>query len=76
MSVAVIDRGEGSMESRDDKVLDEVMLEGLALLAAANDRSIEEELNRAVEAYLRQELPLPAGIFHLEDHFLNRAETK
>ena len=64
------------MESRDDKVLDEVMLEGLALLAAANDRSIEEELNRAVEAYLRQELPLPSGVFHLEERLLNRTEAK
>jgi len=33
------------MESqRDENVLDAVMLEGLALLAAVNDRTIEEEL--------------------------------
>ena len=64
------------MESRDDKVLDEVMLEGLALLAAVNDRSIEEELNRAVEAYLRQELSLPSGGIHLEERLLDKAEAK
>jgi len=64
------------MESRDGKVLDTVMLEGLAILAAANDRSVAEELNRAVEVYLRQELPLAKGIFHLEERLLDKTEAK
>ncbi|HHK67212.1 hypothetical protein DRJ24_02980 [Candidatus Acetothermia bacterium] len=65
------------MESqRDENVLDAVMLEGLALLAAVNDRTIEEELNRAVETYLRQELPLPSGLSDLADHLLDKTQTK
>jgi len=64
------------MESRDEKVLDAVMLEGLAILAAVNDRSVVEELNRAVEVYLKQELPLAGGILRFEERLLDKTETK
>lgn len=40
------------MDVRGDEVLDRVMLESLAVIAAANDRSLVEELNRAVESYV------------------------
>jgi hypothetical protein len=39
-----------------DKVLDTAMLERLAVIAAANDRSLVEELNRAVETYVLHEI--------------------
>jgi len=43
--------------SRDaDKVLDTIMLESLAVIAAANGRSLVEELNRAVKTYVENEL--------------------
>jgi len=44
------------MGVRSDKVLDTVMLESLAVIAAANDRSLVEELNRAVETYVLNEI--------------------
>jgi hypothetical protein len=44
------------MGSRGDQVLDTVMLESLAVIAAANDRSLVEELNRAVESYVLRQI--------------------
>ncbi|MGB2983043.1 MAG: hypothetical protein WBC63_04185 [Candidatus Bipolaricaulia bacterium] len=44
------------MDSHGDNVLDTVMLESLAVIAAANDRSLVEELNRAVETYVLNEI--------------------
>jgi len=44
------------MDGRSDNVLDTVMLESLAVIAAANDRSLVEELNRAVESYVLSEI--------------------
>jgi hypothetical protein len=44
------------MSLKDGKVLDTVMLETLAVIAAANERSIVEELNRAVRTYVLNEL--------------------
>ena len=44
------------MGGRSDNVLDTVMLESLAVIAAANDRSLVEELNRAVESYVLNEI--------------------
>ncbi len=44
------------MSLEDDKVLDTVMLESLAVIAAANERSLVEELNRAVRTYVLNEL--------------------
>ncbi len=35
-----------------DNVLDPTVLEGLAVIAAANGRSVEEELNIAVKTYV------------------------
>jgi hypothetical protein len=40
------------MSLEDGKVLDTGMLETLAVIAAANERSIVEELNRAVRSYV------------------------
>jgi len=37
-------------------VLDTVMLESLAVIAAANERTLVEELNRAVRTYVMNEL--------------------
>ncbi|MFC2077546.1 hypothetical protein ACFLTM_01885 [Candidatus Bipolaricaulota bacterium] len=44
------------MDGRSDNVLDTVMLESLAVIAAANERSLVEELNRAVETYVLNEI--------------------
>jgi len=40
------------MSLEDGNVLDAGMLETLAVIAAANERSIVEELNRAVRTYV------------------------
>jgi hypothetical protein len=40
------------MSLEDGNVLDAGMLEALAVIAAANERSIVEELNRAVRTYV------------------------
>ena len=48
--------GRIGMGERGDNVLDAVMLEGLAVIAAANARSLVEELNRAVESYVLNEI--------------------
>ena len=39
----------------NDNVLDTVMLESLAVIAAANERTLVEELNRAVRTYVMNE---------------------
>jgi len=44
------------MSLEDGKVLDTVMLETLAVIAAANERSLVEELNRAVRTYVLNEI--------------------
>lgn len=51
------------MRAGHEEVIDASMLETLALIAAANDRSLVEELNRAVQAYVAEQLPArqPAG---------------
>jgi len=41
---------------QNDNVLDTVMLESLAVIAAANERTLVEELNRAVRTYVMNEL--------------------
>ena len=58
------------MSLEDGKVLDTVMLETLAVIAAANERSIVEELNRAVRTYVLNELAE-----HGELHLLEQAVT-
>jgi len=55
MSYAVEGAGRLGMDERSDNVLDTIMLENLAVIAAANDRSLVEELNRAVESYVLRE---------------------
>jgi len=44
------------VSGENDNVLDTVMLESLAVIAAANERSLVEELNRAVRTYVMNEL--------------------
>ncbi len=44
------------MSLEDGKVLDTVMLETLAVIAAANERSLVEELNLAVRTYVLNEI--------------------
>ena len=44
------------MVIRDGNVLDNTILHGLAVIAAANDRSLIEELNLAVETYVLNEM--------------------
>ena len=59
------------MDGRSDNVLDTVMLESLAVIAAANDRSLVEELNRAVESYVLSEIAS-----HGEQGILKRVLTR
>ncbi len=44
------------MLAENGNVLDTVMLESLAVIAAANERTLVEELNRAVRTYVMNEL--------------------
>ncbi len=46
------------MRPSHDEIIEARMLVSLALIAEANDRSLVEELNLAVEAYVRDQLPL------------------
>ncbi|MEW5826651.1 MAG: hypothetical protein AB1778_07445 [Candidatus Bipolaricaulota bacterium] len=45
------------MRSSRDEVIETSVLMKLALIAAANDRTVEEELNLAVRAYISDRLP-------------------
>lgn len=45
------------MRSSRDEVIETSVLMKLALIAAANDRSIEDELNLAVQAYISEQWP-------------------
>jgi len=62
------------MTGFDDKVLDTVMLEGLAVIAAANDRSLVEELNRAVESYVLNQISSRGEGQLLEQAIANRTD--
>jgi len=59
------------MSLEDGKVLDTGMLETLAVIAAANDRSVVEELNRAVRTYVMNELA-ESGEFRLLERAASR----
>ena len=54
------------MSLEDGRVLDTVMLETLAVIAAANERSLVEELNRAVRTYVMNELAEHGEFHHLQ----------
>ena len=45
------------MRSSRDEVIETSVLMKLALIAAANDRTIEEELNLAVQTYINEQWP-------------------
>ena len=45
----------------EGEVIDQSLLQGLAILARANGRSIVEELNLAVSSYVQDNLPLKLG---------------
>lgn len=49
------------MRPSRDEIIEARMLVSLALIAEANDRSLVEELNLAVQAYVREQLPLCRG---------------
>ena len=49
-------QGEVVVSVQNDNVLDTVMLERLAVIAAANERTLVEELNCAVRTYVMNEL--------------------
>ena len=59
----------------DGKVLDTVMLETLAVIAAANERSLVEELNRAVRTYVLNELAEHGELRLLEQDVSEEART-
>ena len=63
------------MSLEDGKVLDTVMLETLAVIAAANERSLVEELNRAVRTYVLNELAESDELRLLEQAVSGEART-
>ena len=63
------------MSLEDGKVLDTVMLETLAVIAAANERSLVEELNRAVRTYVLNELAEHGEVCLLEQAVSEEART-
>lgn len=69
-------RGGICMLLRDDRVLDTVMLESLAVIAAANDRTLVEELNRAVEVYVLHEFASHGESQLLEQAVAEQADSK
>lgn len=46
---------------QNGEIIDHNLLQGLAILARANERSIVEELNIAVSSYVKENLPLKLG---------------
>ncbi len=46
---------------RDHEVIDRDLLQGLAVIAKANGRSLVEELNAAIAMYVSQQLPQKLG---------------
>jgi hypothetical protein len=64
------------MEVGSDRVLDAVMLENLAVIAAANDRTLIEEINRAVELYVLNEFAQHGERELYERAFMSRAQAK
>lgn len=63
------------MSPDDGKVLDTVMLESLAVIAAANERSLVEELNRAVRTYVLSEIAEHGELPLLEQAVSEEART-
>lgn len=63
------------MSPEDGKVLDTVMLETLAMIAAANERSLVEELNRAVRTYVLNKLAEHGELRFLEQAVSEEART-
>jgi dsRNA-specific ribonuclease len=64
------------MSARGDNVLDSVMLERLAVIAAAHDRSVVEELNRAVATYVLNEISAHGNLRSLEEACIDRVGTE
>jgi hypothetical protein len=48
-----------------DEIIEARMLASLALIAEANDRSLVEELNLAVQAYVLEQMPRRLGTSHV-----------
>lgn len=63
------------MALEDGKVLDTAVLETLAVIAAANERSLVEELNRAVRTYVLNELAEHGGLRLLEQAISEEARA-
>lgn|GEM_PF-4314375 len=49
------------MRPSRDEIIEARMLASLALIAEANDRSLVEELNLAVQAYVLEQMPRRLG---------------
>jgi hypothetical protein len=63
------------MSLEDGKVLDTIMLETLAVIAAANERTLVEELNRAVRTYVLNEIAEHGEVHLLEQAVSEEART-
>lgn len=48
-----------------DHVIETAMLESLAMIAAANQRSLIEELNLAIQAYVLEQMPVRSPLQRL-----------
>ena len=53
------------MRPSRDEIIEARMLASLALIAEANDRSLVEELNLAVQAYVLGQMPQRLGASHV-----------
>lgn len=63
------------MSLEDGKVLDTIMLQSLAVIAAANERSLVEELNLAVRTYVMNEIAEHGECRLLEQAISEEART-
>ena len=52
------------MRPSQDEIIEARMLASLALIAEANERSLVEELNLAVQAYILERMPRGGGTSH------------
>ena len=68
-------QGEVDVSVQNDRVLDTVMLERLAVIAAANERTLVEELNCAVRTYVMNELVEQSQLRLIEQAVANERDV-
>ena len=64
------------MRPSRDEIIEARMLASLALIAEANDRSLVEELNLAVQAYVLEQMPRRLGTNPVSAIGVGQGETQ